>query len=77
MDSQRFRSLAPRYRALVAVAVLLDGREAGTYLENDAVNGPGLKRAAGDLSGLETELRVPFVGTMLRAAVEELKRSER
>ena len=76
MDSQRFRSLAPRYRALVAVAVLLDGLEAGTYLENDAVNGSGLKRAAADLAGLNAELRAPFTGTMLRSALAELKEAK-
>lgn len=71
-DSQRFRSLRPEQRALVAVAVLLDGREAGMYLENDAVNGEGLKRAALDLAGVAPELRMPLVGTLLRDALEEL-----
>ena len=73
MDAQRFRSLAARQRALVAVAVLLDGREAGLYLENDSVNGAGLKRAAMDLAGFEPELRMPFVGTILRSALQEIK----
>jgi len=73
MDAQRFRSLSPRQRALVAVAVLLDGREAGIYLENDAVNGAGLKRAATDLASLEPELRMPFVGSLFRAALKELR----
>lgn len=72
MDASRFRSLSPRARALVAVAVLLDGIDAPTYLENDSVNGPGLKRAASDLAVQEPELRMPFVGTVLRLAVEEL-----
>ena len=72
MDAQRFRSLAARQRALVAVAVLLDGREAGLYLENDSVNGAGLKRAAMDLAGFEPELRMPFVGTILRSALQEI-----
>lgn len=71
MDAQRFRKLTPRMRALVAMAVLLDGREASVYLENDASLGEGLKRAALDLAGLEPELRMPFMGTMLRAALEE------
>ena len=72
MDAQRFRSLSARQRALVAMAVLLDGREAKVYLENDAVNGAGLQRAALDLASIEPELRMPFTGTMLRAALEEL-----
>jgi len=73
MDAQRFRSLSPWQRALVAVAVLLDGREAGMYLENDSVNGQGLKRAALDLAGVEPELRMALVGTLLRDALKEMR----
>ena len=72
MDAQRLRNLTARQRALVAVAVLLDGREAGIYLENDSVNGLGLKRAALDLAAVEPELRMPYAGTMLRQALEEM-----
>lgn len=71
MDMQKFRALSPSARALVAMAVLLDGREAALYLENDAQQGASLKRAADDLSALEVELRMAYVGTMLRAALEE------
>jgi hypothetical protein len=42
------------------------------YLENDAINGEGLKRAALDLAGVAPELRMPLVGTLLRDALEEL-----
>ncbi len=73
MDSQRFRSLPPRQRALVAIALLLDGRDAGIYLENDAVYGNGLKRAADELALLEPEMRMPFVGTVLRDALSNMK----
>lgn len=73
MDAQRFRSLAPRLRALVAVAVLLDGREAAAYLEIDSSNGEGLKKAANDLAAQEPELRMPYVGSALRAALKEIK----
>lgn len=73
MDAQRFRNLPPRQRALVALAVLLDGREGSIYLENDALNGAALSRAAGDLAMLDLELRLPFVGTMFRSAVREVK----
>lgn len=73
MDAQRFRSLNSWDRALVAIAVLLDGREAGAYLESDSVNGTGLRRAALDLAAIEPELRMPFVGTLLRSALRELK----
>lgn len=72
MDAQRFRSLSARLRALVAVAVLLDGREAAVYLENDGINGTGLRRAAEELAGLEPELRMPYVGSALRLALDEM-----
>lgn len=72
MDAKRYRALSARQRALVAVAVLLDGREAAVYLKNDAINGDGLQRAALDLAGQAPELRMPFVGTMLRTALNEM-----
>jgi hypothetical protein len=55
------------------LAVLLDGRDGSVFLENDALNGPALARAAADLSSLELELRVPFAGTLLRQALREVK----
>jgi len=72
MDAQKFRALSPRERALVAVAVLLDGREAAVYLENDMQHGQSLQRAASDLAALDVELRMAYAGTMLRAALAEL-----
>jgi hypothetical protein len=72
MDLQRFRILSARDRALVAIAVLMDGRDAGGFLESDAVNGPALKRAADALSELPPDLRMPLTGTLLRLAVEEV-----
>lgn len=73
MDGQKFRMLSPRQRALVAVAVLLDGREAVEYLEADPVNGLSFKRAAMELASQGPELRMPFIGTALRAALKEMK----
>ena len=72
MDAQLFRSLSPKHRALVAIAVLLDGREASVFLEGDALHGDRLRKAALELSDLEPELRMPFVGTMLRGALREI-----
>lgn len=66
------KTLTSRQRALVLLAVLLDGVDGATYLENDSVSGPMLKRAAQDLIKQPTELRVPLVGTLLRIALEEL-----
>ena len=71
MDSQRFRGLSDHNRALVAIAVLLDGNEAGMYFEMDAVNSAGLKRAALELAALSPELRMPLAGTMIREALEK------
>ncbi|MBX7137401.1 MAG: hypothetical protein K1X83_05405 [Oligoflexia bacterium] len=71
MDLQRFRALSEKDRALVAVAVLMDGRDAGVYLENDAQSGAVLKRAADDLAAQELELRMTYAATQLRAALKE------
>jgi hypothetical protein len=71
MDAVRFRGLPPKLRALVAVAVLLDGREAGAYLLTDADYGPDLAKAAEELASQAPELRMPFVGSALRAALKE------
>lgn len=72
MDTQRFRNLSAKDRLLVSIAILLDGREAATYLASDSVNGAGLKKAALDVAGIEPELRMPLVGTWLRQALSEL-----
>jgi hypothetical protein len=73
MDAQKFRVLPPRQRALVGIAVLLDGREAASYLENDKVNGQALKKAAASMAEQPPELRMPFVGTLIRMALSEMK----
>lgn len=69
-----FRTISARERALSAIAVLLDGREAQNYLAYDAVSGEALSRAAAFLSEHPPELRMPFAGTMLRMALEEMTR---
>jgi len=71
MDVQRFRVLSVRQKALIAIAVLLDGREAAEYLENDVSNGPGLKKAAIDLANQDPEVRMSYLGTMLRVSLDE------
>ncbi|MGI6524310.1 MAG: hypothetical protein ACOX2O_03315 [Bdellovibrionota bacterium] len=72
-DAKRFRALPAKQRALVAVAVLLDGREAAVYLKSDTVNGEVLQKAALDLAAQSPELRMVFIGTALRAALSELE----
>jgi len=71
MDAQKFRALSSHYRALIAISVLLDGREAPSYLELDAHDGEVLKKAALDIASLDPDMRMPFAGTMLRAALQE------
>ncbi len=73
MDLQRLRSLGAFDRALVCVAVLLDGRDATTYVENDATRGTALKRAAEDLASIEMDLRMSYAASVLRKSLEELQ----
>jgi hypothetical protein len=71
MSTTQFRELNNHDRALVAVAVLLDGIDAASYLELDSDKGAALRAAAMELAKLEPDMRMPFVGTMLRLALEE------
>ena len=71
--SELFRALSAQNRAVVAVAVLLDGFESVDYLALDRNSGVSLSEAAAGLAALEPELRMPFVGTLLRRALEELE----
>ena len=76
MDAKRFRALSSYQRALVGVAVLLDGHEAGVYLENDALAGAGLSKAAEELASQPPELRMPYIGSLLRAALMDIESRE-
>jgi hypothetical protein len=71
MSLATWRSLSPRDRALVAVAVLIDGSDSRLYLGCDAERAQDLQRAADELCNLEVDARVAFVGTVLRLALEE------
>jgi hypothetical protein len=73
MSLSTWRSLDPRDRALVAVAVLIDGNDAATFLECDAEKADQLRRAADELSALEIDARLAFVGTALRLALGEVE----
>lgn len=75
MDLRSFRKLPPRERALVAMAVLWDGREAASFLETDAQAGALLRRSAADLAAQSPELRMPFLGSVLREAIRVLTNS--
>lgn len=71
-DISRFRTLALRERALVAIAVLLDGHDAADYLACDKERQQALTRAARDLVELSPELRLPLLGTFLREALSSM-----
>ena len=73
MSTAFYRSLPTRSRALIAIAVLLDGQEAENYLLNDETHGNDLSRAANELLNLPIEIRMSFVGALLRDALAELK----
>ncbi|GEM_PF-1410651 len=68
----QFSRLSPRQRALICMAVLFDGVDAGSFLESDARSGIELRAAADVLSSQQADLRLPLVATLLRQAVEEL-----
>ena len=69
----RFRALSSKERALVALAVLLDGHDAEAFLQSDKDRSLALTRAAGDLAQLAPEVRMPLLGTQLRIALEDLE----
>jgi hypothetical protein len=73
MSMASFHSMSARQRALVGLAVLLDGREAADFLKQDKELGTRLAEAAITLAALEPQLRMPFVGTNLRSALREVE----
>lgn len=70
-DITKFRTLSTREQAMVAVAVLLDGRDAVEYLSSDKDRHIALCRAASDLAELSVDLRMPLVGSLLRKVLDE------
>jgi hypothetical protein len=72
-DISRFRALGLQERALVAVAVLLDGHDAADYLSSDKQHNLALSRAARDLAELPPDLRMPLLGSLLRKTLEQME----
>lgn len=70
MAIDEFLQLQARERALVAIAVLLDGMEAEIYLDSDEK----LKSQAAKFAKMKSELRMPLLGTLLRKAISEMKK---
>ena len=76
-SNSKYRGLSSKEKALVAMAVLLDGYDAVQYLVSDKERGAVLSRVAKDLASFALELRMPLSGTLLRSAVEELRNEDR
>lgn len=74
MSAKLFRSLPPHQRALVAIAALLDGNEAGSILGRDSGSGESLRQAADELTRIELESRLQFIGTLYREALADMER---
>ena len=74
MSVSKVHKLPARMKALVAIAVLLDGFEATNYLEGSGESSGELRAAAKELASLAPELRMPLVGTLLRVALKEIER---
>jgi hypothetical protein len=71
MGAGAWGQLSAHEQALVAVAVLIDGAEATSVLAMDAKRAELLKAAAAAFSELELDARLPFLGTLLRRAIED------
>lgn len=65
--------LSPRQQALVAIAVLLDGIDAGFFLSADLEQGAVLEAAANDLTADLPHDRLPHTANMLRDAIKQLE----
>ena len=70
--SSFFYKLDSASQVRVALAVLLDGGDAPLYLQIDEKQGSELRQAAEELLAMELDIRFPYVGTMLRLALEDI-----
>lgn len=68
-------ALSPHDRALVMMAVLLDGHEAESFLGADPTHA-SLSRAASELLRLPIELRTTLIGTTLRRTLKSLGQAQ-
>ena len=68
-----YKNLSPRERALLAIAVLIDGADATYYLDNDSVNRQALIDSVQDFLRLDNEYRLPVLASVLRRALKELE----
>jgi hypothetical protein len=70
---EEFQKLNSYQQALVAAAVLIDGREAVDILGADSENGAVFRALATEFGALDPELRICLMGTLLRKALDTLE----
>ena len=70
MSTVHFRKLSVHEQLIVAIGVLMDGTDAAQYLERDSQRGEVLAGAVSELANVELDSRLPFVGTLVRLALE-------
>lgn len=70
MSTVHFQKLSVHEQLIVAIGVLMDGTDAAQYLERDSQRGEVLAGAASELANVELDSRLPFVGTLVRLALE-------
>jgi hypothetical protein len=70
VSTVHFRKLSVHEQLIVAIGVLMDGTDAAQYLERDSQRGEVLAGAASELANVELDSRLPFVGTLVRLALE-------
>jgi hypothetical protein len=71
MIGDEWERLTVSERALVGIAVLLDGNDAVMYLGFDGTRGALLSGAARELASLDPDVRMPLVGTLVRMAMKD------
>jgi len=76
-DISKYRALGKKEKCIVALALLIDGLDALDYLAIDRDNHTAFLRAAKDFTEMSPELRIPFLGTILRETIVELKTSDK
>ncbi len=72
----KFRSLTTYNKALTSLGVLIDGFEAQKYLELDETDGADLSGAAEEIARMKPDLRMPYLGTQLRQALDLLEKAK-
>lgn len=69
-DLSQFNKLSERDQILLCAAVLIDGLDAADILGMDDKQGEAFRRIARELSSASPDIRMPLIGTVLRALVQ-------